>query len=101
MRLQFSHAPHALLDLGNDLRLAIKLVDLKILPQLLDERQKRTGLAKGDAVAFKPSHRLPSLRQGTPKLQHQARFAHPGLASDAHDLPSPGLDFAEALTQRG
>ena len=35
--LQLPHAPHALLDFGNDLRLAIHLVDLKILPQQLNE----------------------------------------------------------------
>src|SRR6266508_1162580 len=98
MRLQLPHAPHPLLDLGNDLRLAIKLVDLKILPELLNERQKRTCLAKGDAVSLQPGHSFARLRQGPPKLQHQARFAHTGLSSDAHDLPPSGFDLTEALT---
>src|ERR1044072_6505802 len=35
-----------LLDLGNDLRLSIPLVNLKVLAQQLNEWQKRTGLAK-------------------------------------------------------
>src|SRR5215831_5594065 len=56
VRLQLPHAPHPLLDLSNDVRLAVKLIDLKVLPQQLNERQKRTGLAKGDAVALPPGH---------------------------------------------
>jgi len=66
--LQFPHTLHAVLDLRNDLGLAIKLFDLKILPELLDERQERACLAKGDAVSLKPGHGFASLRQGPPKL---------------------------------
>jgi hypothetical protein len=61
VRLQLPHTPHALLNLGNNLRLAVHLVDLKILSELLDERQKGTGLTKGDAVALQPGDRLPCL----------------------------------------
>ena len=100
MGLQFPHTLHALLDLGNDLRLTIQLVDLKIRPELLDERQERTRVAEGDAVALNPGDLLPGLRQGPPKLQHQARFAHAGLASDTHHLPPASFDLTEALTQR-
>ena len=35
------------------------------------------------------------------KLQHQTRFAHASLSGNAHDLPLPGLDLTEPLTQRG
>ena len=52
-------------------------------------------------MALQPGHSFARPRQGTLKLQHQARFAHPGLAGDAHDLPPPGLHFMEPLTQRG
>ena len=61
--LQLPHTPHALLDLGNDLRLPIPLVNLKILPQQLNQRQERTRLAKGDAVALQPGHGFARVRQ--------------------------------------
>jgi hypothetical protein len=60
--LQVPHTLHALLDLGNDLWRTVHLVNLEILPELLDEWQERTGLAKGDAVALQPGHGFPSLR---------------------------------------
>jgi hypothetical protein len=50
-------------------------------------------------VSLQPGDGFARLRQSPPKLQHQARFAHPGLAADAHDLPSSGLDFTEPLPQ--
>jgi hypothetical protein len=59
-----------MLDFGNDLGLAIKLFNLKILAELFDERQERTRVAEGDAVALELGDRPPGLRQGTPKLQH-------------------------------
>jgi len=48
MRLQLSHAAHAVLDLGDDLGLAIEFLDVKVQPELLDERQKGDGLTEGD-----------------------------------------------------
>src|SRR5262249_1528294 len=92
-------ASHPLLDFGNDLRLTVQLVDLKILPQQLDKRQKWTGLAKRNTVALDPGHLIPSLCQRASKLQYQARFPHATSASDAHHLPARGLGTPAALMQ--
>ena len=96
--LQLPHAPHPLLDLGNDLRLAIQLVDL----------QNASGAARSAAETDWPGQRrcsgLPARSPLSPacarrplKLQHQARFAHAGLAGMPDDLPAPSLDLTEAL----
>ena len=44
--VQRAEPPHAMLDLGNDLRLAIELLDAEVLPQLVDERPEGDGLAE-------------------------------------------------------
>src|SRR4029450_11041360 len=72
-----------------------------MFPELPDERQERTGLAKGDAVPFQPGHGFAGLCESTPKLQHQTRFAYARLAGNAYDLSPPGLDLVETIAQRG
>ena len=44
--VQRAEPPHAMLDLGDDLRLAIELLDAEVLPQLVDERPEGDGLAE-------------------------------------------------------
>ena len=51
---------------------SVKLLDAKILPELVDDGQERDGLAKGNAAAFEPGHRVPSRHQGTTAFQHEA-----------------------------
>ena len=61
----------------------------------------RNGLAWPKEMQWPPA-RSPLRQPARPaETQHQARFAHPSLAGDAHDLLPAGLDLTEPLTQRG
>ena len=55
VRLDLSHAAHTVLNLGDDLRLSIKLLDTKILPQLVDEGQDPQAVGKAPHPVIKPS----------------------------------------------
>ena len=47
-----------------DLGLTIKLIQVKILPQLLDEWQERARLTKRDTVPGDPGHLVAGMGQG-------------------------------------
>ena len=80
VRVEGAHAAHPVLDLGNDLRLAVRLVNPKVGPQLLHHGQERDRLSEGQALALQPGDRFPGGGQGTTAFQHQARLANTGLA---------------------
>ena len=46
------------LDLGDDLGLAVELLDPEVAPKLIDERQERDRLAERDAASFEPRRSL-------------------------------------------
>jgi hypothetical protein len=71
IRLELPHAPHAVLDLGDDLGLAVELLDAEVLPKLVEERQERDGLAEGDALALQPRDGLARLGHPPAELEEQ------------------------------
>src|SRR5262249_33115818 len=101
VRLQLPHPPHGVLDLGDDLGLAVELLDAEAFTELVDQGKKRDGLPEGDALSFEPRHRFPRLGEPAAEFEEQARFADPGVAGDEHDLPPARLGLGEALDERG
>ena len=98
-RLQLPHPPHPVLDLGDDLRLAVELLDPDIPAELLDERQEGDRLAEGDALPFEPGRVLSPLRQRPLEFQEQPGLAEARVPRDEHDLAAPVLDLGEELGQ--
>ena len=72
VRLEPTQVAHALLDLRDDLRLPVELVDTKILAKLVDDRQERARLAERHAAALEPGRWLAAGRQAAPELEHQS-----------------------------
>ena len=72
MRLQLSHPAHAVLDLGDDLGLAVEVLDVEVRPELLDERQKGDGLAERDRLSLQPRGMLVGRHHGPSELEEQA-----------------------------
>jgi len=70
--LQLPHAAHAVLDLGDDLRLPVEFLDVEVEPELLDQRQKGDGLAEGDRLSLQPRGVLVALHHGLAELEEQA-----------------------------
>jgi hypothetical protein len=101
VRLQLPHPAHAVLDLGDDLGLAVEFFDTKILAQLIDEGEEGDRLAEGDAAPLQPGHRFSGLSQRPATLQHEPRFADASLPGDEHHLSPPGLGLRKAVEQRG
>lgn len=101
VRVDLPHPAHGVLDLGDDLGLPVELLDAEVLPELVDERQERDGLAEGDALAFEPGHRLARLGQPAAEFQQEARLSDAGIARDEYHLPPTGLGRGEALDQSG
>ena len=71
IRLELPHAPHAVLDLGDDLGLAVELLDAEVLPELVEQRQERDRLAEGDALALQPRDGLARLGEPPAELEQQ------------------------------
>ena len=71
MRLQSAEPEHPVLDLGDDLGLAVELVDAEVLSKLIDDGQQRTRLAERDAAALQPRRRLVRRRQPPMELEHE------------------------------
>jgi hypothetical protein len=92
---ELAQAAHAVLNLGDNLRFPVKLLNAKGLAQLIDEGQERDRLAERDTPAFEPRDVLPSLLQCAAQLQQQARFADPGFACDQRYLTAPSFDVVE------
>ena len=68
----FSHPAHAVLDLGDDLGLAVEFLDVKVQPQLLDERQEGDGLPERDRLSLQPRGLLVAIHHGATELEEQA-----------------------------
>ena len=49
--VELTHPSHPVLDLGDDLGLAVELLDAEVLAELVDQRQERNRLAERDAAA--------------------------------------------------
>jgi hypothetical protein len=96
-----AHPPHAVLDLGDDLRLAVELLDPEVAPELIDDGQERDRLAERDALALEPGDVLVRLREPAAKLQEQPRLADPRLARHEDHLTPPRPNLAQALAQGG
>ena len=99
MRVEGAHAAHAVLDLGNDLRLAVRLLNPKVGPQLIHHGQERDRLPKGQALALQPGHRFPGCSQGATAFQHEARLANAGFTSDGDHLPMARFRLLEQVQQ--
>jgi hypothetical protein len=95
--LQLPHPAHAVLDLGNDLGLAVEFLNPEVLPELLDQGEEWDGLAEGNAPPLQPGHRVSGRGQRPATLHHEPRLADAGLPGDAHHLAPPLLDLAEAV----
>jgi hypothetical protein len=67
-----SSPPHAVVDLRDDLRLAVELVDPEVLAQLIHDRQQRIRLPEGDTAALQPGRRLVRRRELAPELEQQS-----------------------------
>ncbi len=52
LRVQTAEPAHAMLDLGNYLRLAVVLVDAEVLTQLIEGWQHRDGRAERNAASL-------------------------------------------------
>ena len=94
--LELAHAPHAVLDLGDDLGLAVELLDAEVLPELVDERQERDRLAEGDALALQPGDglaRLGQSRGGTRAAAATCRCRR--RPRWRHTCPRPALTWAK------
>src|SRR2546425_3852362 len=89
-----------MLDLGDDLGLAVELLDPEVLAELVDQRQERDRLAEGDALPLEPRHGLAPVGEPAAKLEEEARLADARVAGDEDDLAAPGLHLREALVQR-
>ena len=99
MSLDLAHAAHAVLDLGDDLGLAVQLLDAEVEPQLIDEGQKRNGLPEGDTLAFQPGGPGVGLGDSPSEFKQQARLADARVAREGHDLAVAALDLLEALEE--
>jgi hypothetical protein len=97
--LDLPHPPRAVLDLGDDLRLAVDLGDSEARPELVDEGEKRNRPAERHAVAFEPHRPLAGLGEAAAKLVNQPRFSDPGVAGEEDDLPPAALRLAEQVLQ--
>ena len=99
LRVEPAHPAHAVLDLGDDLGLAVELLDPEVPPELVDDRQERDRLAERDAPPLEPGRSSPRLGQPPPELEEEPRLPDAGLARHEHDLAAPGLHLAEQLEQ--
>ena len=99
VRVEPTHAPHAVLDLGDDLWLAVELLDAEVASELVDEGQERDRLTERDALALEPGRVLAGPDQRPAELEKQSRLADASVAGDEDDLPAPRLCFTEALTE--
>ncbi len=84
------------LDLLDDDRLGITLVDPERAPEEIDEGMERNRAREGQSLPLEPRRSLADL---TPELPEEAGLADPGLPHDGHDLPAPRLRLVEALAQ--
>src|SRR5262249_26281091 len=99
VRIDLAHAAHAVLHLGDDLGLAVELLDPEILAELIDDRQEGDQLPEPDAAACEPVDVLAGLGQRLPELDRQSRLPDPGLSDQVHDLAPSALHVLEELEQ--
>jgi len=71
MRLEPTQAAHPVLDFGDDLGLAVELVDTEVLAELIHDGQERARLAERDAAALEPRRRLARHRESAPEFQQE------------------------------
>jgi len=71
VRLERTQAAHPVLDLRDDLGLAVELVDTEVLAKLIHDGQERTRLAERDAAALEPRRRLARRREPAPKFEQK------------------------------
>src|SRR3989441_7555977 len=88
-----------MLDLGDDLGLAVELLDPEVLAELVDQRQERDRLAEGDALPLEPRHGLVRIGEPATELEEEARLADARIAGDEDDLAATGLHLGEAVVQ--
>ena len=100
VRLELAHPAHAVLDLGDDLGLAIELFDPEIPPELIGQRQEGNRLAERDALSLEPGDLLAGLGQRAPEFEEQPRLSDPGIAHEGHHLAAAVLDLGETVEQR-
>ena len=100
MRLELAHPAHAVLDLGDDLGLAIELFDPEVAPQLFGQWQEGDRLAERDALSLEPGDVLAGLGQRASEFQEQPRLSDPGIAHEGHHLAAAVLDLGETVEQR-
>src|SRR5262249_15942103 len=99
VRLQHAEEPHAVLDFGDDLQLAVILFDAEGLAQLVNERQGPDELAKGNALPFEERQVPAILVESAPELVQKPRVAYAGLACHVHDLAAAGFHVVKAIQQ--
>jgi len=71
MRLKPGQAAHPVLDLRDDLGLAVELVDTEVLAKLIHDGQERTRLAERDAAALEPRRRLGRGREPAAEFEQE------------------------------
>ena len=86
----------ASLDLLDDGRLAVPLVDTEGVPQEVDQRMERDGLPERHGLPLDPRRVSANL---APELPEQSGLPDPGLAHDGDDLSPPGPGQLEALLE--
>jgi hypothetical protein len=100
VRVQIAHPPHPVLDLRDDLGLAVEFLDAEVFAELVDDGQERDRLAERDAAPLEPRRVLAPLGELATELVDEPRLANPRFARDQYDLAVTGLDLVKELRQR-
>jgi hypothetical protein len=101
VRVDRTQVAHTLLDLGDDVRLGVELLDAEVSAQLVEDRQEGDGLAERDALPLEPCDAVAGIDDAPPQLQQQPGLADARLSGQEHDLPAALPHLGEAVEEGG
>ena len=75
-----------MLDLGDDLGLAVELFDAEVLPELVEQGQVRDRLPERDALALEPRDGLARLGELAASPEMETTWPRPALTSPKRSM---------------